>query len=74
MALSPDLFRVEDLDLDRLYANLSEYDQTIRIVEGQLERDDLHEWERAQFAGRLQSETDMRKLTEQLIEKKRASL
>lgn len=74
MAISPDLFKVEDLDLDRLNANLVELDETLKILDLQLQRDDLTETERVVYEARRESDRDMRTLTEKLIERKRASL
>jgi hypothetical protein len=70
MAIDPDLFPVENLDLDRLYANLIETESTIETAEAMLTQD-IPEEERSQWLARLASDKDMVVLLKELIKRKR---
>ena len=70
MAIDPELFPVENLDLDRLYANLVESESTVETCESMLTQE-LHPDERSQWAARLASEKDMVELLKELIKRKR---
>jgi adenosine deaminase len=74
MGINPDLFPVEDLVLDRLYANQIESEDTVELVRGVLTQDDLHEEERARYEARLAEEEDKVDLLKELISRKRLAV
>ena len=73
MAIDASLFRVEDLDLDRLYANKVESDKTIDLLKTVLANPEgtYSPEEIAQFEARLAAEQDTIVLVGDLIERRR---
>lgn len=70
MTVNPDIFPVEDLVLDRLYANLVESEKTVELTELML-RNDLVPEERAHYEARLAEEQAQIPLLRELIERRR---
>lgn len=70
--VDPDIFPVEHLVLDRLYANLVECQSSIELCELML-LNDLDPIERTHYETRLDNDRDQEVLLRQLIERKRAS-
>jgi len=71
MAINADLFPVEDLVLDRLYANLIESEDTVSLLLGLVVGDDWDENETARYEARLAEEQDKVILLKELINRKR---
>lgn len=70
MSVNPDIFPVEELVLERLYANLVESKETIELAELML-RNELEPEERAHYETRLKEEQEMVPLLNELISRRR---
>jgi len=73
MAINADIFPLEDLVLDRLYANLVESEDTVRLLETLVGpgRSDWTQEELNQYEARLAEEQDKVELLRELISRKR---
>lgn len=75
MAIDPSLFPLEDLVLDRLFANLIESEDTVRLLEGIISTDKpqgtLPLEERSRYDARMAEEMDKVDLLKKLIKLKR---
>ena len=71
MPISADPFRVEDLDPDRLAANLVEIEETIRILDSLLADPNVGKQERAEYEVRRRREDETLTLTKELLRRRR---